>query len=103
MNSEMERESIRKGIKLTMYLNKFQKEFNNMNIDYKKTTIQYILNYINTIPNDFKQQKEEIINIINEYEVTYDQKNISVINWSFLTKYFDNQYIADLLNTMKDI
>lgn len=103
MNSEMEREAIRKGIRLTIYLNKFQKEFNGMNIDFKKTTLQYIINYINTIPNDFKEIKEDILNYINAYEVTYDQKNISTINWSFLTKFFDNQYVADLLCIMKDM
>jgi hypothetical protein len=103
MEREMDRERIRYGIKLTMLLNKFQNEFNDLSLDLKKTTIHYILNYFETIDDSFVVEKNDIIKKIAEYEVTYDSKNISNINWSFLTKYFHIPYVADLLYIVKDL
>ena len=103
MEKEMDRERIRYGIKLTMLLNKFQNEFNELSLDLKKVTIYYILNYFETINDSHVVEKNEIIKKISEYEVTYDSKNISNINWSFLTKYFNIPYVADLLYIVKDL
>jgi hypothetical protein len=103
MEKEMDRERIRYGIKLIMLLNKFQNEFNELSLDLKKVTIYYILNYFETINDSYVVEKNEIIKKISEYEVTYDSKNISNINWSFLTKYFNIPYVADLLYIMRDL
>jgi len=103
MEKEMDRERIRYGIKLTMLLNKFQNQFNELSLDLKKVTIFYILNYFETIDDSFEVEKNDIIKKISEYEVTYDNKNISNINWSFLTKYFNIPYVADLLHIVTDL
>lgn len=103
MEREMDRERIRYGIKLIMLLNKFQNEFNELSLDLKKTTIHYILNYFESMDDSYIVEKNDIIKKIAEYEVTYDSKNISNINWSFLTKYFNIAYVADLLYIMKDL
>jgi hypothetical protein len=103
MEKEMDRERIRYGIKLTMLLNKFQNEFNELSLDLKKVTIFYILNYFETMDDSLVVEKNEIIKKISEYEVTYDNKNISNINWSFLTKYFNISCVADLLYIVTDL
>ena len=103
MEREMDRERIRYEIKLTMLLNKFQNEFNELSLDLKKNTIHNILNYFDTIDDSYVVEKNDIIKRISEYEVTFDNKNISKINWSFLTHYFNIPYVADLLYIVKDL
>ena len=61
MEKEMDRERIRYGIKLTMLLNKFQNEFNELSLDLKKVTIFYILNYFETMDDSLVVEKNEII------------------------------------------
>jgi len=102
MNREVQRERIRKGLKLTTYLNTFQAEFNKMNLELKKATIQYIFSYLDTFDDLYIEAKNEITCTISNYKVSLDEKNISNVNWSFLTNYFDVPYIADLLLIMKE-
>jgi hypothetical protein len=103
MDRDMNRKKILEDLKLVMYLSIFQAQFNKMSLDIKKITLQYIIDYIETFDDHYKNQKNEIIRIITSYKVSYENNNISNINWSFLSDYFDIYHIGDLLYIMKDL